>query len=169
MSNFVSSSVVLVENIDAISNFFHTIFDFDSPVAQLQPFQHKSIKISNSSIIVFVKPSACDSTILSAINSLAVRRLFVTVENIQIIQQRALQAGANLIETLPNSMGGGCILECPEKKCIFVMNHSSYYYFGPILNNNLSFILIPYQNELKFDSSAESDNAKLASAKASRT
>ena len=123
--SLLTNLIVLVENLDQVATFFHNIFNFEPPSVHNQPFHHKQLKISDTSVLILVKSSSCDAALLTTLNNLAVRRFFVVVNNVQLIQERSLKAGANLVETLNDKSGNGFVIEGPERLFMHVISESN--------------------------------------------
>lgn len=96
MSKILPFIYLLVDNVGRMGDFFIEVFGcIDDDSEGTKPILQRTIQMSTASIIMIQRDS-CNQATLAMFNVLAVRHLFITVENIETTKFLAIKFGATI-------------------------------------------------------------------------
>lgn len=96
MSKILPYVYLLVDNVGRVGDFFIEVFGcIDDRSEGSKPILQRTIQMSTASIIM-VQRNSCNQATLAMFNLLAVRHLFITVENIESTKFLAIKFGATI-------------------------------------------------------------------------
>ena len=114
-------AVLLIRCPEIVCPFFQSLLQTDIDTCY-QPCLHYVQRVSSQSTVILVNSTACEEATLRSISLVAVRKVYLVVNNVESLVLRATECGGQVIES--NIESGTCSIGGPEGLVVYACSRT---------------------------------------------
>lgn len=96
MSHVIPYVCLLVNSVDKVGDFLISVFSAEQDESEEKTVLHRTIRLLTGSSIILVAKDSCNENTLATFGLLAVKHVFISVENLEKVRLSSIKLGAEV-------------------------------------------------------------------------